>query len=229
MWNSYPRLAVILVEPLIHVNTGAIGRTTLGFGCELHLIKPLGFSLSDKHVKRAGLDYWNNVQLSVHESWNDFSNSALKEFDYVSVISKRGKLGGTNIFDYKIPYQPDQRSIALIFGNEDKGLAKHFAAMEGYPGIYIPMDDSIRCYNLSNAVGITVNEIRRSPSSVGHFNWTVIHHPIKPLSRNFLSLMLSSSSFNLSQFLSYFFATTTVSRALNFTVVPQFHPNSSCL
>jgi len=63
-----PRLAVGMIQPLIHWNTGAVGRSCLGFSSELHLIRPLGFSLDDSAVKRAGLDYWKDVDLHVHDS-----------------------------------------------------------------------------------------------------------------------------------------------------------------
>lgn len=91
--KSFTRTAVVLVQPLIHWNTGSIGRTCLGFDAELHLIRPLGFSVDSTHVKRAGLDYWSEVNLHVHDSWTDFQTKCLPEFDHTVMLSKSARRG----------------------------------------------------------------------------------------------------------------------------------------
>ncbi|CAM9359940.1 unnamed protein product [Pylaiella littoralis] len=110
-------LHVVLFRPLIPANTGNIGRTCLGFGARLHLIKPLGFDLSEREVKRAGLDHWNHVDLTVHDSWRSFTESTLPMLGHdsdgsnktsrdkmskitnVYLVSKRLKLGSCPIAD----------------------------------------------------------------------------------------------------------------------------------
>ncbi|CAN0469255.1 unnamed protein product [Ectocarpus sp. 12 AP-2014] len=103
-------LHVVLFRPLIPANTGNIGRTCLGFGARLHLIKPLGFDLSEREVKRAGLDHWEHVDLAVHNSWTCFTESMLHVLSHnnggggggggnIYLVSKRLKLGSTPIAD----------------------------------------------------------------------------------------------------------------------------------
>lgn len=88
------RIAIVMVHPLIHWNTGAAGRTCLGFDFELHIIKPIGFKLDDKHLKRAGLDYWSQVDLRIHESWDSFyQTELLANFQHVVLFSKISKRG----------------------------------------------------------------------------------------------------------------------------------------
>jgi len=144
---------VVLVAPEIHWNTGNIGRTCLGIGAHLHLIEPLGFSLSAQQVKRAGLDYWHLVKPSI---WPDFKafyrQMGIAEEEMV-LFSK----SGAKPF-WTMPFGP---RMFLLFGSETKGLPETILA--GYPErtYYIPITSAIRSLNLSTAVGITLYESMR--------------------------------------------------------------------
>ncbi len=145
---------VILVAPEVHWNTGNIGRTCLGTDTHLHLIKPLGFSLSSREVKRAGLDYWNKVRLSVWDSFDGFIEKMKPENGEVAVISKNG----VKPF-WKIPLKD---RLFLVFGSETKGLSKSILSRYQDTGYHIPITRDIRCLNLSTAVGIVLYESMRA-------------------------------------------------------------------
>ena len=160
--KSLSRLAIVLCEPLIHFNTGAAGRTSLGFNGELHLIKPLGFSLDESSVKRAGLDYWKNVDLHVHDSWEAFKSKQLQHFDHRIVFSKNAKYGTKNFMEHTFP---PSNYTALIFGNEVRGMPEAFQNdCADFDCVYLPMSENIRSYNLSNTVAIATYEFRRQES-----------------------------------------------------------------
>lgn len=148
-----PERHVVLVAPEVHWNTGNIGRTCLGAGAELHLIEPLGFSLDDRHVKRAGLDYWHKVRLHV---WKDFHAflEALEPLD--SEMMFFAKLGEKSIWD-----MPRLRRIFLVFGSETKGLPETLLTRFRDRLYHIPISNEIRCLNLSTAVGIALYESLR--------------------------------------------------------------------
>jgi len=144
---------IVLVAPEIHWNTGNIGRTCLGAGAILHLIQPLGFSLSSKAVKRAGLDYWPKVNPNI---WNDF-----KEFE--KALKPRG---GEIVLFTKTgaqPYwnMPRGPRLFLIFGSETKGLPPHILSSYSDHTYHIPILDTIRSLNLSTAAGIALYESLR--------------------------------------------------------------------
>jgi tRNA (cytidine/uridine-2'-O-)-methyltransferase len=145
---------VVLVAPEIHWNTGNIGRTCLGTGAHLHLIEPLGFSLSAQQVKRAGLDYWHRVKLSTWPDFRAFLRQMEVTEEEVILFSK----SGAKPF-WTMPYG---RRLFLIFGSETKGLPE--TILTGYPGrsYYIPITSAVRSLNLSTAVGITLYESMRS-------------------------------------------------------------------
>ncbi len=146
---------VVLVAPEIHWNTGNIGRSCLGAGAFLHLIKPLGFSIDDKMVKRAGLDYWPRVNLTV---WNDFST--LKDHfriiaDEVALFTKTGASPVWKL--------PSRNRLFLIFGSETEGLPAWYVQTFGRASTYhIPIRKEIRSLNLSTAVGIALYESLRN-------------------------------------------------------------------
>ncbi|MEW6670430.1 MAG: tRNA (cytidine(34)-2'-O)-methyltransferase [Thermodesulfobacteriota bacterium] len=148
---------VVLVTPEVHWNTGNIGRTCLGAGAFLHLINPLGFSLDSREVKRAGLDYWSKVQLSVWDSFGDFLAKMSPRKEELVLFSKNG----TRLF-WSLP--ACQR-LFLVFGPESKGLSRKLLAR--YPdSIYrIPVSPQIRSLNLSTAVGIALYESLRPCST----------------------------------------------------------------
>ena len=146
---------VVLVHPEIHWNTGNAGRTCLATGATLHLIEPLGFSLDEKQVKRAGLDYWEHVDLKVWPGWNAFERELpnLGEPYFFSTKATRqfwdGDLG-----------TPD--NVALIYGRETGGLAPEIH--EKYRDRFLTMpivSPLVRSLNLSTSVGIAVYEVLR--------------------------------------------------------------------
>ena len=143
---------VVLYEPEIPPNTGNIIRLCANTGSRLHLIKPIGFDMSDKKLKRAGLDYSEYVNLQVHESFSQF----LKKFSITNVfgISTRGKLMVNEA-------QFTAKSI-LLFGPETRGLPQLLLdTMDTKKILKIPMVNESRSLNLSNAVAITIYEAWR--------------------------------------------------------------------
>ena len=146
-------LHVVLVEPEIHWNTGNAGRTCLAAGAQLHLVAPLGFSLDDAHVRRAGLDYWPRVNPRVWPSWTDFE-SALPELGAPFFFTSRG----ARTFQ-SVSYP---RPTVLIFGRESVGLPPDLLARHAEHTVVVPMlDPELRSLNLSTTVGLATYEVRR--------------------------------------------------------------------
>ena len=144
---------VVLVAPEVHWNTGNIGRSCLGAGAVLHLIKPLGFSLDSRQVKRAGLDYWPRVNLRV---WNNFERflAAMVPGDHeMALFTKNGA--------HTFWCLPPTRRLFLVFGAETRGLPPNILAAYPQATYCIPTTDRIRCLNLSTAVGIALYESLR--------------------------------------------------------------------
>jgi tRNA (cytidine/uridine-2'-O-)-methyltransferase len=145
---------VVLLAPEIHWNTGNIGRTCLATDAFLHLIKPLGFSLDSRELKRAGLDYWEKVQLAV---WNDF-DSFLSEMEpqdgEMAVFSKRG---ARPFWSMVCP-----RRMFLVFGSETRGLPPSILQRYAAATYHIPITAQIRSLNLSTAAGIALYESLRA-------------------------------------------------------------------
>ena len=144
---------VVLVSPEVHWNTGNIGRTCLGANAFLHLIKPLGFSLESKEVKRAGLDYWPKIKLSVWDNFKEFKNMTKPLTEEVVLFTKNGKKPFWSI--------PSPQRLFLIFGSETKGLPHSILSLYKDATYYIPISDKIRCLNLSTSVGIALYESLR--------------------------------------------------------------------
>jgi len=143
---------IVLVRPEIPHNTGAIGRLCVGLGCPLHLIRPLGFHLSDEYVRRAGLDYWEFLELSVHDSWESFL-SAVNPAG-LHFLSTRGT---QSLYDCRFA-----RGAALIFGNESQGLPPDMYERYADALFRIPMPgEHARSINLANAVSIAAYEAYR--------------------------------------------------------------------
>ena len=148
-----PERHVVLVAPEVHWNTGNIGRTCLGGGAVLHLIRPLGFSLEDKHVKRAGLDYWSKVRPKVWDDFNQFLSTTQAAAHEIVLFSKGG---------CKPHWQmPSPRRLFMIFGSETKGLPPVLLQRFIDQTYQIPIRSEIRCLNLSTAVGIALFESLR--------------------------------------------------------------------
>jgi tRNA (cytidine/uridine-2'-O-)-methyltransferase len=145
---------VVLVAPEIPGNTGSIGRTCVGLNLHLHLIKPYGFDLSEKAVRRAGLDYWQYVTISEYDSWDDFIQRNKPNPNHLFFFSKFGE---------KTYFQGNyQKGCYLIFGSETMGLPLNIT--ESFEGrLYnLPMyTDKIRSLNLSNAATAACYEALR--------------------------------------------------------------------
>jgi len=144
---------VVLVEPEIHWNTGNAGRTCLAAGAQLHLVGPLGFSLEDKEVRRAGLDYWPRVAPRVWPDWQTFDREL-------------PSLGTPYLFTARAPRRFQNISYArpavLIFGRESVGLDAQILARHAEQTVAIPMlDRELRSLNLSTSVALALYEVRR--------------------------------------------------------------------
>ena len=149
---------VVLVEPLIPQNTGNIGRLCVGTNSSLHLIEPLGFDISEKSVRRSGLDYWKFLSIKIHSSYKVFRQSVPSDCN-TWFISKFGEI---SIYSRKVKFQ---KGDYLIFGKETSGLPPEVFKTENKDTILsIPMfSENIRCLNLSNAVSVVTYEaIRRT-------------------------------------------------------------------
>ncbi len=144
-------MKIVLYEPEIPSNTGNISRTCAVTGTSLHLIEPLGFSLADRYLKRAGLDYWDKLDLHIHKSFQDFLDSNPGANLYLFSTKAHN-----NYAD--IVYREDD---FLVFGPETRGLPKEI--LEGDYGlpVRIPMGKDIRSLNLSNSVAIGLYEALR--------------------------------------------------------------------
>ena len=144
-------LNIVLVEPEIPQNCGNIARTCAATGCRLHLIRPLGFDISEKAVKRAGLDYWHLVQVLDYENLADFF--ARNDVKQMWCLSTKAPCAYTQATFQDGDY--------LFFGKETKGLPEDFLQMHYDACVRIPMRAEARSLNLSNAVAITVYEALR--------------------------------------------------------------------
>lgn len=139
---------IVLLEPEIPQNTGNIARTCVATGSSLHLIKPLGFKLDEKSIKRAGLDYWHLLDLHVHESYEDFlSKYPLAKIYMASTKAK---------YTYAQPQY--EKDCFIMFGKETAGIPEEILKENKENCIRIPMLDSIRSLNLSNSVAIVLYE-----------------------------------------------------------------------
>lgn len=148
-----PGLHVVLVEPEIHWNTGNAGRTCLAVDAALHLVEPLGFSLADRHLRRAGLDYWPRVRLRVWPSWADLAD-ALPDLGRPYFFSTRGAKAFTDVV-YEEP-------SVLVFGRESVGLPQALLERHAADTVSIPMrDPELRSLNLSTSVALAAYEVRR--------------------------------------------------------------------
>jgi tRNA (cytidine/uridine-2'-O-)-methyltransferase len=146
---------VVLVHPEIHWNTGNAGRTCLAVGARLHLIEPLGFRLDEKEVKRAGLDYWEHVDLRVWSGWNAFETElpALGDAFFFAT-------GAPQSF-WDVPLAAD-RDVVLIFGRETVGLPTEIRDRYRHRLVAIPMfSPHVRSLNLSTSVALGVYEVIR--------------------------------------------------------------------
>ncbi|MCD8187087.1 MAG: tRNA (uridine(34)/cytosine(34)/5-carboxymethylaminomethyluridine(34)-2'-O)-methyltransferase TrmL [Ruminococcus sp.] len=144
-------LNIVLTEPQIPQNTGNISRTCAVTGARLHLIKPFGFEISDKHLKRAGLDYWDKLDISYYENLDDFfERNHGGNFFYFTTKGRKVHS------DVKYP-----NNSFLIFGREDRGLPEKLLYENPDSCVRIPMRSNLRSLNLSNSAAIAVYEVLR--------------------------------------------------------------------
>ncbi len=153
------KINIVLVEPEIPQNTGNIARTCSATGAALHLVKPLGFAIDDRKMKRAGLDYWNTLEIYMYESLSDFMERHGTD-NLWFYTTKASKLYTEAEFD-------ENREIYLVFGKETKGLPEELTAAHFSHSVRMPMLNDIRSLNLSNTVAIAVYEMLRQDRFAG--------------------------------------------------------------
>ena len=144
---------IVLYEPEIPQNTGNIMTTCVATNSKLHLIKPLGFKLDDRHMKRSAVNYLENLDYEVYENFEDFKNKNIGKYYY---LTRYGKKPHTS-FDYS----NSNENIYLIFGKESTGIPKEILKDDLDHCMRIPMTDKVRALNVSNSVAIMVYEVLR--------------------------------------------------------------------
>lgn len=147
-------ITIVLVQPEIPGNTGAVGRTCVALGMELVLIHPMGFTITDKRVKRSGLDYWPHVQLAEFASWDAFLADRAPRADQLFLFEE---FGSTSFYE---PAYPDD--AILVFGRETRGIPPEIIAR--HPGrlFHLPMrSEVIRSLNLANTVSAAAYQALR--------------------------------------------------------------------
>ncbi|MBQ8514011.1 MAG: tRNA (cytidine(34)-2'-O)-methyltransferase [Ruminococcus sp.] len=144
------QINIVLVEPQIPQNTGNIARTCAVTGARLHLVRPMGFTVTDKHLKRAGLDYWDKLDLTYYENLDDFFGRNPGAYYF---FTTKGRHRHSDV-SY-------EGNVYLIFGREDKGLPEDLLYRNEPSCVRIPMRNTLRSLNLSNSVAIAAYEVLR--------------------------------------------------------------------
>ena len=152
------KINIVMVEPEIPQNTGNIARTCAAIGAKLHLVHPLGFSTSEKAVKRAGLDYWDKLDIEQHSSFKEFLEKYKPEENNMFFATTKGK------HVYSEPDYSKMDEVFLLFGKETKGLPEDILQKYINKTIRIPMRHTLRSLNLSNSVAIVAYEVLRQKS-----------------------------------------------------------------
>ncbi len=148
---------IVLVEPEIPQNTGNIARTCAATGSGLHLVKPLGFSIEDRYLKRAGLDYWKDVNVSYYENFSELREKHIgATFYYATTKASR---------NYSDVHYPD--GCFIVFGRETAGLPTELLKQNSEWCIRIPMKPDIRSLNLSNSAAVVLYEALRQSGFAG--------------------------------------------------------------
>ena len=150
-------LNIVLHEPEIPANTGNIGRTCCATGTRLHLIGPLGFSLSEKALKRAGMDYWDKLDVTVYDDYNDFIERNPDAKVYYATTK------APNVYS-DVSYEAD---CYIMFGKESAGIPEEILVNNQNNCVRIPMNPEIRSLNLSNSVAIVLYEALRQNNFTG--------------------------------------------------------------
>ena len=157
---------IVLYEPEIPANTGNIGRTCVSTGAHLHLIKPLGFSLEEKEIRRAGLDYWKDLDVSVYENYEDFTRRNPQARIWYATTKAR--------FVYTEAVFSD--GDWLMFGKESSGIPEEILVQHPERCIRIPMVKDNRSLNLSNSVAVVLYEALRQQEFPGLELTGQLHH-----------------------------------------------------
>lgn len=145
------KLNIVLLEPEIPANTGNIGRTCVATGSRLHLIEPLGFRINEKELKRAGMDYWKDLDVTTYVNFEDFLDKNPGAKLYMATTK------GRHVYT-EVNYEPD---CYLMFGKESAGIPEEILVKHEETAIRIPMVGDIRSLNLSNSVAIVLYEALR--------------------------------------------------------------------
>lgn len=157
---------VVLLEPEIPANTGNIGRTCVATGTKLHLIEPLGFKINDKQLKRAGLDYWKDLDVTVYSSYQDFIDKNPEAKIYMATTKAQ------NAYTH-VEYDPD---CFILFGKESAGIPEELLLQNKDNTIRIPMVGDVRSLNLGNSVCIILFEALRQNNFEGMNLEGQLHH-----------------------------------------------------
>lgn len=162
-------LNIVLYEPEIPANTGNIGRTCVATGTRLHLIEPLGFSLEEKALKRAGMDYWKDLDVTTYVNWDDFCEKNPGAKIYMATTK------GRHVYT-EVSYEPD---CYIMFGKESAGIPEEILLDYKETAVRIPMFPEIRSLNLANSVAIVLYEALRqqgfpeleTKGQLHHYEW----------------------------------------------------------
>lgn len=155
------KLNIVLVEPEIPQNTGNIARTCAATGAKLHLVYPLGFSVTEKTLKRAGLDYWDKLEIEEHISFTEFLEKYKPEENHMFFVTTKGKQVYSDV-----PYSK-MNEVFLLFGKETKGLPEDILQKYLNKTIRIPMRETLRSLNLANSVAICAYDVYRQTNFEG--------------------------------------------------------------
>ena len=148
------KINIVLHEPEIPQNTGNIARTCAATGASLHIIRPMGFEIDDKKLKRAGLDYWDKLDITYYDNYEDFLAKHPEALETIFYFTTPPPRAYTEVTPY-----PD--NVFIMFGKESRGIPEEILCKNYERCVRIPMRDTIRSLNLSNSVAIAVFEILR--------------------------------------------------------------------
>jgi tRNA (cytidine/uridine-2'-O-)-methyltransferase len=157
---------IVLLEPEIPANTGNIGRTCVATGTRLHLIEPMGFRLSEKEIRRAGLDYWKDLDVTVYDNYQDFLDKNPNAKLYMATTKAQHSYT-------HVAYDPD---CYIMFGKESAGIPEELLLANKENTIRIPMVGDIRSLNLGNSVAIILYEALRQNNFEGMRMGGKLHH-----------------------------------------------------
>lgn len=165
-------LHIVLYEPEMPANTGNIGRTCVACGAVLHLIEPLGFKLNEKMIKRAGLDYWEHLDVRTYVNFQEFLDKNQDPRIYMATTKSRQTYAD-------VTYEGADEDVYLVFGKESAGIPEEILLDYKETAVRIPMLPEIRSLNLSNSVAIVAYEVLRQQGfdhfqregQLHHYEW----------------------------------------------------------